>query len=111
MVETISPEQARDKIASGEVDVIDVRDVDEWTSGHIPEARPVPLDELRANPDAALKRDSILFVCAKGMRSMTAAKLAERLGFSKLFSLDGGTAAWRQAGLPIVAGQWAGDGI
>ena len=71
----------------------------------------MPLEELRANPESALKRDSILFVCAKGMRSMTAAKLAERLGFSKLFSLDGGTNAWKSAGLPIVVGQWAGDGI
>ncbi len=111
MVETITPQKAREIIAAGEVDVIDVRDVDEWTAGHIAEARPVPLDELRANPDAALKRDSILFVCAKGMRSMTAAKLAERLGFNKLFSLDGGTAAWSRAGLPLVVGQWAGDGI
>lgn len=111
MVETISPEAARDIIARGEVDVIDVRDVDEWTAGHIPDARLVPLDELRADPERALRRDSILFVCAKGMRSVTAAKLAERLGFSKVFSLEGGTAAWSRAGFPMVKGDWVGDGI
>lgn len=111
MVATISPIEARDIIASGEVDVVDVRDADEWTAGHIPEARLVPLEELRADPDRALKRDSILFVCAKGIRSLTAAKLAERLGFSRLYSLDGGTAGWARAGLPLVAGVWAGDNI
>lgn len=111
MVETLSPEAARDIIARGEVDIIDVRDADEWIAGHIPEARLVPLDELRADPERALKRDSILFVCAKGLRSLTAAKLAERLGFSKVFSLDGGTSNWARAGLPLVAGEWAGDNI
>jgi rhodanese-related sulfurtransferase len=111
MVETLSPQEARDIIARGEVDIIDVRDADEWTAGHIPDARLVPLDELRADPERALRRDSILFVCAKGLRSITAAKLAERLGFSKVFSLEGGTAGWSRAGLPLVAGEWAGDNI
>lgn len=111
MVATISPLEARDIISRGEVDVVDVRDVDEWTAGHIAEARPVPLEVLRGDPQGALPRDSILFVCAKGIRSLTAAKLAERLGFSRLYSLDGGTAGWARAGLPLVAGQWAGDGI
>jgi len=112
MVANISPLEARDIIASGQVDVVDVRDADEWTAGHIAEARLVPLEELRADPERALRRRaSILFVCGKGMRSLTAAKLAERLGFSQLYSLEGGTAGWVRAGLPLVVGEWAGDNI
>lgn len=104
MVANISAREAADIIATDDVDVVDVRDEQEWLTGHIPHARVVPLDQLRADPERALQRDSIIFVCARGMRSLTAAKLAERLGFSKLYSLDGGTAGWAKAGLPLVVG-------
>lgn len=105
MVATLSPAEAAEIISRDDVDVIDVRDENEWTTGHIPNARLVPLDQLRADPETQLKkRESIIFVCAKGVRSLTAAKLAERLGFSKLYNLEGGTAGWAKAGLPLVAG-------
>jgi len=104
MVETITPREAAELIATHDVDVVDVRDLEEWTSGHIPKARAVPLEKLRAEPDRSLVRDFIIFVCAKGVRSLTAAKLAERLGFSKLYNLEGGTAGWAKAGLPLVVG-------
>ena len=103
MVETITPRQAAEIIANDNVDVVDVRDEREWAGGHIPNARLVPLEKLRADP-ASLKRDSIIFICAKGVRSLTAAKIAERLGFSKLYNVDGGTAGWVKAGLPLVVG-------
>jgi rhodanese-related sulfurtransferase len=103
MVETISPREAANILATGDVDVIDVRDLEEYSAGHIPGARAIPLEKLRAEPDRSLVRDVILFVCARGARSLTAAKLAERLGFSKVFNLEGGTAGWAKAGLPLVA--------
>ncbi len=105
MVATISPREAAEIISSADVDVVDVRDEREWSTGHIANARLVPLDQLRADPEHALpRRESIIFICARGVRSLTAAKLAERLGFSKLYSVDGGTAGWAKAGLPLVQG-------
>jgi rhodanese-related sulfurtransferase len=102
MVESISP--ARAAAILNDVLVIDVRDHDEWFAGHVPNAHSVPLDELRADPTRALgTAGAILFVCAKGVRSLTAAKLAERLGYASLYSLDGGTKEWAKAGLPLVA--------
>jgi rhodanese-related sulfurtransferase len=63
----------------------------------------VTLDQLRADPEAALpRRDGVIFVCAKGVRSMTAAKLAQRLGYTSLYSLDGGTNAWAKAGRELA---------
>jgi rhodanese-related sulfurtransferase len=103
MVESISPQQAAEIIAQQDIDVVDVRDEREFSSGHIPQARPVPLEQLRADPAGALPRDAVIFVCARGVRSLTAAKLAERLGYSKLYSVEGGTSAWAKAGLPLVA--------
>jgi rhodanese-related sulfurtransferase len=41
-------------------------------------------------------------VCAKGARSLTAAKLAERFGYAQIYSLDGGTREWARAGYQLV---------
>ena len=102
MVYRLSPQEARDLIASAEIDIVDVRDPGEWSSGHLPGARHVPLAELRSNPRQALRRDGVMFVCAGGVRSQTAARLAEQLGYSTLYSLNGGTRSWAGAGLPLV---------
>src|SRR5437879_4294775 len=105
MVDTLTPTQLADLIRTQAVDVVDVRDHHEWVAGHIPGTRNLPLDQLRADPDAALPRHdvAIVFVCAKGIRSVTAAKLAERLGYERLYSLDGGTNAWIKAGLSTTS--------
>ena len=91
-------------LVSGEVDVVDIRDTQEWSDGHIPGARLVPMDDLRADPAKTLPRSNIVFVCGQGLRSLTAAKLADRLGISKVYSLDGGISNWTRAGLQLVPG-------
>jgi rhodanese-related sulfurtransferase len=102
MVTSLSPRQAQDLIASTKIDIVDVREPGEWSTGHLPGARLVPLGELRSNPEAALLHDGVIFVCAAGVRSQTAARLAEQLGFNVLYSLTGGTRSWVSAGLPLV---------
>jgi rhodanese-related sulfurtransferase len=82
--------------------VVDVREVTEWSTGHLPGSRLVPLNNLRANPKTALPRDGIIFVCAAGIRSQTAAKVAEANGLIKVYNLSGGTRGWVNAGLPLV---------
>jgi transcriptional regulator with XRE-family HTH domain len=44
----------------------------------------------------------VLFVCASGGRSLTAARLAESHGLAEVYSLDGGTSGWAREQLPIV---------
>ncbi|MGE3459180.1 MAG: rhodanese-like domain-containing protein, partial [Kofleriaceae bacterium] len=103
MVETLTPAAAAELMSVQSVDVIDVRDEDEWVTGHIPGSRLVPLSRLREDVEAALSRGTtIIFVCAKGVRSLTAAKLAERFGFDNLYNLEGGVKAWEAAGLPLI---------
>jgi len=108
MVHPLSPSELADLAASERVDLVDVRDANEWEAGHIPGARLVPLERLRADPEAALDHGTItVFVCAKGVRSMAAAKLADRFGYERVYNLDGGTKAWASAGLPIEAASLA----
>ena len=71
-----------------------MREPNEWATGHVPGARLVPLGQLRADLDAAKLGKKVLFVCAGGGRSLTAAKLAEVSGVAEVYSLDGGTSGW-----------------
>lgn len=102
MIQSLTPAQAQELVARGDVEVIDVREPSEWSTGHIAGARLVPLGELRADPKAALTRDGIVFVCAAGVRSQTAARVAASLGFARVYNLSTGTRGWAAAGLPLV---------
>lgn len=103
MVKTLTPAQAQALIAAGGVDIIDVRDPRDWASGHVPGARSLPLDELRGGAGKKLGEGdpTLLFVCARGVRSQTAAQLAEDAGKTAVHSLAGGMLEWAAAGLPI----------
>lgn len=105
MIHTLGPKEAQTLMASTDgarLDIIDVRERVEWQKAHVPGARLLPLDELRANPAGKLPNGKVLFVCARGVRSLTAAQIAEQTGLLEIYSLDGGTAAWIDAGLPVV---------
>jgi len=104
MVATILPAKLSELLSNPNAQLIDVRDSSEWAGGHIEGSRSLPLEQLRADPERELPHDAVLiFVCAKGARSLTAAKLVDRLGFQNVYNVDGGTAAWARAGLPLVA--------
>jgi rhodanese-related sulfurtransferase len=101
MVVNVAPHRAQEMIARGEVEVVDVRAVSEWERGHVPGARLVSLEDVRATP-ARLPREGVLFVCAGGVRSQTAARAALQHGIQRVYSLAGGTASWIKAGLPLA---------
>jgi len=101
-MKTISPAELQSLLTT-DADIVDVREPAEWVTGHVPGARLVPLSSLRADPTGALQNDGVIvFVCAKGGRSAEAAGIAEQLGKQSVYSLVGGTDAWRAAQLPIV---------
>jgi rhodanese-related sulfurtransferase/transcriptional regulator with XRE-family HTH domain len=101
-MKVVGPQELEALIAAADVELVDVREPDEWATGHLPGARHVPLGALKANPAAALTRDNVVFICAKGGRSATAAQLAEQHGLKEVYSLEGGTLAWIAARLPIT---------
>jgi len=100
MVHTLPPREAEALIAAGDIDIVDVRDPGEFADGHVPGARNVPLGVLKSKAKAELTKNRVLFVCARGMRSMTAAEIAEAAGLTEIYSMEGGTVAWQDAGLP-----------
>jgi rhodanese-related sulfurtransferase len=102
MVQTITPQEAQELISRSEVDVVDVREPNEWLGGHLSGSRLVPLGQLRQSPKQSLPRDGIIFVCAAGVRSETAARLAVQNGLTHVYNLRGGTKNWVRSGLPLV---------
>ncbi|RFA19830.1 rhodanese-like domain-containing protein [Subtercola boreus] len=78
--------------------VIDVREPDEFASGHVPGAINVPLGSL---PGADLPEGPLHVICEMGGRSARATTALERQGRTAT-NIEGGTAAWREAGLPTT---------
>jgi hydroxyacylglutathione hydrolase len=88
-------------ISRGEVQVIDVRGVNEWEAGHLPGAPNIPLGTLRARMDEIPGDRPVVVQCQSGSRSAIAASLLRAAGVERVVNLSGGFAAWRDAGFPV----------
>jgi rhodanese-related sulfurtransferase len=95
--------QATQLMNQGSTLVLDVRDGNEFAAGHLPRARHIPLAELeqRVAEIGKFKEKAVIVTCQSGMRSGRAAKLLRAAGFTTVFELKGGLAAWQQASLPV----------
>jgi rhodanese-related sulfurtransferase len=102
MVVNLTPQHAWELISKGEVEVVDVREPAEWEEGHVPGARLLPLAQLRSSGRKLLPEAGVLFVCAGGVRSQTAGRVALEQGITRVYSVIGGTASWIKAGLPLA---------
>jgi rhodanese-related sulfurtransferase len=100
---SISPQDAVRLMNQGAA-VLDVRGAEAFAAGHISNARLLPLDSLTESAES-LKRfreKPVIIYCERGNSSATAIRKLGALGFSKLFNLRGGIAAWRGEHLPVV---------
>jgi hydroxyacylglutathione hydrolase len=97
----IDASAARDRIASGQVLVLDVRAATEFAEGHIPGARNINYTRLSLHLDELPPDRPILVHCRGGARSARACALLRRAGFDAT-NLAGGIMAWECAGLPVV---------
>ena len=86
--------------------VIDVREPQEYVTGHVPGAQLIPLGTVAANVGTIKGAGTVYVICASGNRSRTAAKTLIDAGLDAL-SVQGGTAAWVAAGRPVVNGPHA----
>ena len=80
--------------------LLDVREDDEWTAGHAPDAVHVPLGHV-GEAASRFARQEVLTVCHSGARSGRAAKTLAAAGVD-VHNVAGGMSAWAAAGLPVV---------
>lgn len=83
--------------------VLDVREPHEFTGGHIPGARLMPLGTLPQRMKELPRDREIICVCHSGNRSGSAARHLSSAGF-KAINLRGGMIAWSRAGLRVRKG-------
>lgn len=85
-----------------EVQILDVRDADEFESGHIPQARNAYVGHLQDRL-AELKleeRQPVVVTCGVGHRAGIAVSILRRSGFDDVRNLLGGMKAWKALQLP-----------
>ncbi len=99
----ISPSAAVTLINREKAQIVDVCDKAEFDAGHLPHAKHIPLAQLEAKLSSSVKNKTtpLILVCASGMRSAKAQAIAQKLGYDKAVSLQGGTAAWKAANFPL----------
>jgi hydroxyacylglutathione hydrolase len=91
----------------GDVDLLDVREDDEWEEGHVEGSIHVPYHELRDGlPNGRKDGKPLAIVCTVGNRSSIAASLLERSGVEDVIHVaDGGVSDLKEEGIPLVKGK------
>jgi rhodanese-related sulfurtransferase len=86
--------------------VIDLRTKEAFDAGHIGDARSVPQADLESQAESLKKwRDrNVITYCDSGTSGAAAARTLAKLGFTKVFNLQGGLNAWVKDNLPLAKG-------
>ena len=110
-IKTLSLDEARAKHGKGEFVFVDLRDVRELErEGMIPDAVHCPrgMLEFWIDPDSPYFKEvfgsgkSFIFYCNGAWRSALATDVAQQMGLEPVYEMDGGFAAWKKAGFPVV---------
>ena len=88
---TIDSNAAMELIKDNAV-IIDVREINEYNTGHIKDAINIPVGNISSIDYS--KDTVIILYCASGMRSSNAAEELIELGYTKVYNLDGGLINW-----------------
>jgi hydroxyacylglutathione hydrolase len=88
-----------------EVQILDVRERDEWDAGHIPGSVHRAYHDVDGVPEGIEPVQTVAVICASGQRAAVGASLLRRHGVRDVIHVvDGGVPQWRRAGWPIEAG-------
>jgi rhodanese-related sulfurtransferase len=101
----MNAEDAKARIDGAEkLFVLDVRQPNEFKSGHISGANLIPLKELGSRLKEVPKDTEILCVCRSGSRSNAATKQLLAEGYT-VMNLRGGMMGWERANYPVKRGK------
>ena len=102
-IDEVDPAAVREQVGNGAV-VVDVREPEEWSAGHIPGAVHVPKSYLESRIEGAVpdRGKHVVLYCASGNRSAWAARtLIEDLGYEHVESMTGGFTLWKDRGYDV----------
>jgi molybdopterin/thiamine biosynthesis adenylyltransferase/rhodanese-related sulfurtransferase len=99
----VEPADVRVQMNNGAV-IVDVRETEEFTAGHIPGAKHVPRGHLESRIEGAVpdRSQHLVLYCASGIRSAYAVRtLTEDLGYEHVESMRGGITLWKDLGYEV----------
>lgn len=107
-IPSLSAAELNEKLKNGKHPlVIDVRQPEEYRSGHIAGAKLIPLGELSRKMKNLPGNAELVCVCASGSRSHSATRTLMDAGYN-VYNMKGGMLSWRRAGFPVKKGDAAG---
>ena len=92
-----------EKLHADSASVVDVREPDEYVSGHVPGARSIPMGQLPSRMSEIDREQPVYLICASGGRSGAMTDFLSQAGFDA-WSVAGGTGGWASSGRPVVQG-------
>ena len=98
-VKEVSVKETFDRLKAG-AQLIDVREDNEWEAGHAKNALHlgrgvIERDIVKTIPN---KDEEIILYCGGGFRSALSADNLQKMGYTNVYSMDGGWKAWKDAG-------------
>ena len=85
--------------------ILDVRELNEWEDGHIPDATLIPLGQIESRMDEVPKDQVVVIVCRSGNRSAQARDILKNAGFTNITSMAGGMNQWIAKSYEVEIGQ------
>ncbi|MBP8002813.1 MAG: STAS domain-containing protein [Chloroflexi bacterium] len=82
--------------------IIDVREPEEFVTGHIPNAELIPMPKIMSREFKLPRDEEVVLVCRTGRRTTQIIYALQKEGYRNLSNMDGGMVAWEGAGLPAV---------
>jgi rhodanese-related sulfurtransferase len=101
----LSPNDFQNQIIKAtEIQLIDVRTLEEFSEGHIASAKNINIksNEFSAQIETLDKTKAVYLYCRSGGRSGQAADILTEMGFTLIYDLEGGITAWMDEDLPTV---------
>ena len=95
----IEPAEARRRQASGELDIVDIREQYEWDAGRAPGSRHIEIERVASRAPLLDRARPVAFLCRGGIRAGMVAHAFRAIGFDA-YSVSGGFTAWHEQGLP-----------
>lgn len=104
-IRELTVDETFDRLKVGAV-LIDVREDNEYDAAHARGAKHmgrgvIDRDIVQTFPD---KETELILYCGGGFRSALAADMIQKMGYTNVWSMAGGWAAWQEAGAPVEMG-------
>lgn len=104
-VKELSIQEVKTQIDNKEVfHFIDVREDHEWLQGHITTSEHLGKGIIERDVENKIpdKTSKIILYCGGGFRSALSADNLQKMGYTNVYSMDGGYRAWKEANFPIT---------